>query len=73
MRTRWLAALALAMAATPGVGAAGDVVQELAFGDGDARGKAIGALVASGDAAALPLLQALIDGDVQTVGDRTAC
>ena len=46
-----------------------DVVKELAFGDGDARGKAIGALVATGDAAALPLLQALIDGEVQTVGE----
>ena len=33
--------------------------------------KAIGALVASGDAAALPLLQAMIDGEVQTVGDKT--
>ena len=48
-----------------------EVVHDLALGDSDERTKAIGALVASGDAAALPLLQAMIDGEVQTVGDKT--
>jgi urea transport system permease protein len=48
-----------------------EVVHDLAFGEGDEKAKAIGALVTSGDAAALPLLQALIDGEVQTVGDQT--
>jgi len=66
---RFLGALAMAMAATLAWALPADVVKELAFGDGDARGKAIGALVAGGDAAALPLLQALMDGDVQTVGE----
>jgi len=67
---RWVGALlafwvvAAAQAALPA-----EVVKELAFGDGDAKGQAIGALVASGDPAALPLLQALIDGEVQTVGE----
>ena len=66
---RFLGALAMAMSATLAWALPADVVKELAFGDGDARGKAIGALVAGGDAAALPLLQALMDGDVQTVGE----
>ncbi len=48
-----------------------DVVHDLALGDSDERAKAIGALVTGGDAAALPLLQAMIDGQVQTVGDKT--
>ncbi|HTQ02023.1 MAG TPA: urea ABC transporter permease subunit UrtB [Casimicrobiaceae bacterium] len=61
-----LLAARLAAAALPA-----DVVHDLAFGEGDDRAKAIGALVAGGDAAALPLLQAMIDGDVQTVGDKT--
>jgi urea transport system permease protein len=46
-----------------------EAVRDLALGDNDAKAKAIGALAASGDAAALPLLQALLDGQVQTVGD----
>ena len=46
-----------------------EVVRDLALGDNDAKAKAIGALAASGDAAALPLLQALLEGQVQTVGD----
>ncbi|MFO1306673.1 MAG: urea ABC transporter permease subunit UrtB [Burkholderiales bacterium] len=48
-----------------------EVVHDLAFGPGDARDKAIGALVASGDTAALPLLQAMLDGEMQTAGDKT--
>ncbi len=67
---RWIGALAawmlisVAHAALPP-----DVVKALAFGAGDEKIKAIGDLVASGDRAALPLLQALINGEVETVGD----
>jgi len=74
--TRVLAALALLclVGAVPGAGTASaavapERVRELAFGDNDARIKAIGALVSAGDAGAIPLLQALVDGEVQTVGE----
>ncbi|HSS71553.1 MAG TPA: urea ABC transporter permease subunit UrtB [Casimicrobiaceae bacterium] len=43
-------------------------IRDLAFGESDAKIKAIGALTASGDPDALPLLQALLDGELQTVG-----
>jgi urea transport system permease protein len=46
-----------------------ETVRALAFGESDDKLKAIGALTASGDADALALLQALRDGDVQTVGE----
>ena len=46
-----------------------DTIHDLAFGEGDARGKAIATLVASGDPGALSLLQALLAGDIKTVGD----
>ena len=46
-----------------------DTIRDLAFGEGDARGKAIATLVASGDPGALSLLQALLVGDIKTVGD----
>jgi urea transport system permease protein len=74
--TRVFAALALLclVGAVPGAGTASaavapERVRELAFGDNDARIKAIGALVSAGDAGAIPLLQALVDGEVQTVGE----
>ena len=66
---RWIAALATALMVTCAWALPADVVRELAFGEGDARAKAIGTLIAQGDPAALPLLQALIDGEVQTVGE----
>jgi urea transport system permease protein len=70
---RWLATAALAGAMLlPGYAAAGiapDAVRELAFGDNEARIRAIGALVAAGDPAAVTFLQALVDGEVQTVGE----
>jgi len=66
---RWVAALALALASSLATALPADLVKELAFGDGEARSKAIAALVASGDAAALPVLQAMVDGNMQTVGD----
>ena len=67
---RILVVLLLALTARLAVALPADVVRDLAFGEGDAREKAIGALVASGDAAALPLLQAMLDGEVQTAGDK---
>jgi urea transport system permease protein len=45
-----------------------EIVRELAFGDGDARDRAIAAVLASGDARALPLLDAWRNGDVRTHG-----
>jgi len=62
-----LCAVALAMPA--GAAVAPEAIRDLAFGDGDARSKAIATLGASGDLAALPLLQAVLDGDVKTVGE----
>jgi len=47
-----------------------EVVRDLAQGENDAKVKAIAAVVASGEGGALPLLQALHDGEVQTAGDR---
>jgi urea transport system permease protein len=44
-------------------------VRDLAFGESDAKIKAIGTLGASGDAGALRLLQVFLDGEVQTVGE----
>ncbi len=60
-----LAAVACSVHALPA-----DVVHDLALGNGDARGAAISALVATGDKDALVLLEALVDGAVQTVGDK---
>jgi urea transport system permease protein len=69
---RYLLALLLALTSQVAHGALPpDAVRDLAFGDFDERAKAIGALVASGDAAVLPLLQALIEGEVVTVGEKT--
>src|SRR6266567_2625400 len=66
---RWCAALLLTALACKAGAVAPETVRELAFGDNDAKAKAIGALASSGDASALPLLQALLDSEVQTVGD----
>ena len=45
-------------------------IRDLAFGEGDDKIRAIGALSASGDPQALPLLQALLDGEMQTAGEE---
>ena len=45
-------------------------VEKLAFGDGDEKIEAIGALVAEGDPKAAGLLQAFSDGELQTAGKR---
>jgi urea transport system permease protein len=62
-----LFAVALAMPASAAI--APDTIRDLAFGEGDARGKAIATLVVSGDPGALPLLQAVLDGAIKTVGE----
>src|SRR4051812_29547902 len=46
-----------------------EIVRDLAFGEGDVRAKAIAAIGGGGDARAQSLLQALLDGDVKTVGE----
>ena len=45
-----------------------EVVSQIAFGENDAKVSAIDELVGRGELAAVPLLQGLLDGDVQTVG-----
>jgi urea transport system permease protein len=45
-------------------------VEQLAFGDAEEKTAALAALVAEGDARAVPLLEALSEGDVQTAGKR---
>src|SRR4030095_2949359 len=57
----WLASSALALPAP--------VIKDLAFGESDAKIKALNTLVGSGDSAALPFLQSLLDGEVQTSGE----
>jgi urea transport system permease protein len=47
-----------------------DAVEKLAFGDGDEKIEAIGALVAEGDPKATQLLQAFAEGELQTSGKR---
>jgi len=46
-----------------------ELVHDLALGENEEKVKAIAALVASGDAGALPLLQSLLSGEVQTAGE----
>jgi len=45
-------------------------IKDLAFGESDEKIQAIGTLVNSGDSAALPFLQSLLDGEVQTSGEQ---
>src|SRR5213592_3946802 len=45
-------------------------VEKLAFGDGDEKIEAIGALVAEGDAKAAELLKAFAEGELQTSGKQ---
>jgi urea transport system permease protein len=46
-----------------------DAVRDLALGENEAKLNAIKALASGGDPAALPILQALLNGEVQTVAD----
>ena len=63
--------LLVAFVATGAQAIAPELVRDLAFGENEAKVKAIAGVVASGDSGALPLLQALLDGEVQTAGERT--
>jgi urea transport system permease protein len=67
---RWIGALAAALSMSGAWSLPAEVVHDLAFGESDAKVNAIGALIAGGDPAALPLLQAAIDGELQTVGTQ---
>ena len=62
--------LLVAFVATAAQAIAPELVRDLAFGENEAKVKAIARVVASGDSGALPLLQALLDGEVQTAGER---
>jgi urea transport system permease protein len=46
-----------------------DAIRDLALGDSEAKISAIRTLVSGADPAALPILQALLNGEVQTVAD----
>jgi urea transport system permease protein len=71
---RALRACSLVLAAVVSLPAAAaldpQLVHDLAFGESDAKIKAIDALAASGAPEAPALLQALLDGNVQTVGQE---
>ena len=64
-----LAALTLFFALSVSAAVDPQTVRDLAFGESDAKIKAIGTLGASGDTGTVRLLQAFLDGEVQTVGE----
>jgi len=64
------AALFLGAAAFPAHALDREAVERLAFGEGDERLAAIGALVAEGDPQAAEVLRALADGGMQVSGKR---
>ena len=61
--------VAVTLAATAQATIAPQTIRDLAFGESDAKIAAIAALTTGGDAQALSLLQALLDGELQTVGE----
>ena len=65
------AVLVATIVALPARAVAPGILHDLALGENDDKVKAISALVASGDPQALPLLQSLLAGEVQTVGETT--
>ncbi len=67
IRSVLIAAVAalLALAAGPARALTADAARELALGDSDARLKALGVVVGANDTTALPLLQGLVDGEIQ--------
>src|SRR5437867_3647138 len=69
VRMRWFAAFLLCLTTSAASAIEPETVHALAFGENDAKIKAIGTLCASGDPAALSLLQSLLDGELQTVGE----
>jgi urea transport system permease protein len=66
---KWVLTLALWWSASFAWGLPAQLIKDLAFGESDAKIAAINALVSGGDSAALPFLQSLLDGDVQTAGE----
>src|SRR5207244_3347444 len=66
---RRLAAVLLVASSSTVAAVAPETVRDLAFGESDVKIKAIGSLLASGDESASSLLEALVAGEVQTVGD----
>jgi urea transport system permease protein len=66
---KWVLTLALWWSASVAWGLPAQLIKDLAFGESDAKITAINALVGGGDSAALPFLQSLLDGDVQTSGE----
>ena len=72
MRGRLLILIALVagLLARPAAALDPAAVGKLAFGDSDEKIEAIGALAAAGDPRALPVLQALSEGALQTSGKR---
>ncbi len=66
-----LAAGMLAALCAAGTGAmAPDLLRDLALGENEAKVKAIAVVVAGAETGALAVLQALLDGEVQTAGDQ---
>ena len=66
---RLAAAAMLFVAAAAHAIVAPEAVKDLAHGEPDARDAALSAIVAAGDAAALPILQGLLDGSVKVTSD----
>ena len=66
---RWAATLVFALMAQGASALPAELVRDLAFGDGDAKVKAIGDIADSGEPSALALLRAMQDGEVFTVGE----
>src|ERR1700686_4471476 len=65
---RCFAAFALSAMAWSACALPPETLHDLALGDNDAKEKSIAIAAASADIAYLPLLQALLDGEGQTVG-----
>ena len=64
-----LAAVTACLALSASAAVDPQTIRDLAFGESDAKINAIGKLGASADVDALRLLQAFLDGEVQTVGE----
>src|SRR6516164_6592538 len=67
---RLLAAFAFAIFAAAARSITPEQIHDIALGEYDQKVDAIAALVASGDEAALALLQSLADGEIQTSGEQ---
>ena len=70
IRAAFLTAAALFLTSLPAAAVDRSAVEKLAFGEGDERLEAIGALVAEGDPRAREVLKALADGELQSAGKR---